>query len=303
MEVGKREIIYLSLYCYHHNDSCNKMASIESHFNASLSYEGQSHMTVSTNHTLFEEKGSQSRTKPRPCCLPANACCKNSAVQWIWKLSGLGQLKNDAETLFPPSSITFPPVNFANATVVAFVLLLSCRLSFSLLHTVCPLLYTPSQKSARKWQLQPFTTFMCKRLQRAFTHANQLCWTAQYRASWYLAYLPPNLVIAAQYDLRKSDAAVAVVWGRHFVFFQCWETYVGQQFYKLAIVDFAALVVITFFVEFPRKWVPAVHFFQTAYHCGLILIYCWYLHWLTDVCVLILGFLLLFFRGGGWGRN
>ncbi|KAL8601470.1 hypothetical protein ACOMHN_000412 [Nucella lapillus] len=36
---------------------------------------------------------------------------------------------------------------------------------------------------------------------------------------------------------------------------QCWETYVGQQFYKLALVDFAALIVITFFAEFPRKLV------------------------------------------------
>lgn len=34
---------------------------------------------------------------------------------------------------------------------------------------------------------------------------------------------------------------------------KCWETYVGQQFYKLAIVDFAAVLVKTFIVEFPRK--------------------------------------------------
>ncbi|KAL8593138.1 hypothetical protein ACOMHN_009793 [Nucella lapillus] len=35
----------------------------------------------------------------------------------------------------------------------------------------------------------------------------------------------------------------------------CWETYVGQQFYKLAVVDFAALMALTFFVEFPRKFI------------------------------------------------
>ena len=41
MEVGggggaKREIIYLSLHCHHHNGSCIKMGSDESHFNVSL---------------------------------------------------------------------------------------------------------------------------------------------------------------------------------------------------------------------------------------------------------------------------
>ena len=32
MEVGEREIIYLSLHCHHQNDSCIKMGSDESHF-------------------------------------------------------------------------------------------------------------------------------------------------------------------------------------------------------------------------------------------------------------------------------
>ena len=36
MEVGKREIIYLSLHCHHQNDSCIKMGSDESHFNVSV---------------------------------------------------------------------------------------------------------------------------------------------------------------------------------------------------------------------------------------------------------------------------
>ena len=31
-----REIIYLSLYCHHQNDSCIKTGSDESHFNVSL---------------------------------------------------------------------------------------------------------------------------------------------------------------------------------------------------------------------------------------------------------------------------
>ena len=33
---GKREIIYLSLFCHHQNDSCIKMGSDVSHFNVSL---------------------------------------------------------------------------------------------------------------------------------------------------------------------------------------------------------------------------------------------------------------------------
>ena len=35
MEVGEREIIYLSLHCRHHNDFCIKVDSDESHFNVS----------------------------------------------------------------------------------------------------------------------------------------------------------------------------------------------------------------------------------------------------------------------------
>ena len=36
MQVGEREIIYLSLQCHHQNDSCIKMGSDESHFNVSV---------------------------------------------------------------------------------------------------------------------------------------------------------------------------------------------------------------------------------------------------------------------------
>ena len=48
----ERENIYLSLHCHHHNDSCIKMGSDESHFNVSVGSDGQSHKTVSTNHNL-----------------------------------------------------------------------------------------------------------------------------------------------------------------------------------------------------------------------------------------------------------
>ena len=58
---GKREIIYLSLHCHQQNDSCVKMGSDESHFNVSVRSDEQCHMTVSTNHNIFEEKGEPKR--------------------------------------------------------------------------------------------------------------------------------------------------------------------------------------------------------------------------------------------------
>ena len=41
MEVGEREIIYLSLYCHHQNDSCIKMGCDESRSNVSLIVRGK----------------------------------------------------------------------------------------------------------------------------------------------------------------------------------------------------------------------------------------------------------------------
>ena len=46
MDVGEREIIYLSLHCHHQNDSCIKMGSDDSHFNVSVGSDGQSHKSV-----------------------------------------------------------------------------------------------------------------------------------------------------------------------------------------------------------------------------------------------------------------
>ena len=56
MELGEREIIYLSLRWPHQNDSCINVGSDGSHFNVSVGSDGQSHKAVSTNHNLFEEK-------------------------------------------------------------------------------------------------------------------------------------------------------------------------------------------------------------------------------------------------------
>ena len=66
MEVGGREIIYLSLHCHHQNDFCIKMGMDESHFNVSVGSDGQSRRTVlSTNHNLFEEKGEPKRYRTK----------------------------------------------------------------------------------------------------------------------------------------------------------------------------------------------------------------------------------------------
>ena len=64
MEVGERDILYLSLHCHHQNDSCIKMGNDESHFNVSAGNDGRSHKTMSTANqrdNLFEEKGEPKR--------------------------------------------------------------------------------------------------------------------------------------------------------------------------------------------------------------------------------------------------
>ena len=71
MQVGEREIIYLSLHCHHQSDSCIKTGSDESRFNVSVGSDGQSHKTVSTNHNLFERKESRSGIEPMSFRLPA----------------------------------------------------------------------------------------------------------------------------------------------------------------------------------------------------------------------------------------
>ena len=57
MEVGEREIIYLSLHCHHQNDFCIKMGSDQNHFNVSVGSDGQSHKTGEP----FQGKGEPKR--------------------------------------------------------------------------------------------------------------------------------------------------------------------------------------------------------------------------------------------------
>ena len=62
MEVGEREMKYLSLNCHHQNDFCIKMGSGESHFTVSLIVRDKvSRQCPQT--TTFEEKG-----KPKRIC-------------------------------------------------------------------------------------------------------------------------------------------------------------------------------------------------------------------------------------------
>ena len=68
--MGKREIIYLSLYCHHQNDSCIKMGSDESHFNVSLIVTDKVTRQCPET-TISEEKGEPKRSEPRSLCLLA----------------------------------------------------------------------------------------------------------------------------------------------------------------------------------------------------------------------------------------
>ena len=80
MEVGKREIIYLSLHCHYQNDFCIKMGSDESHFNVSVGSDGQSHKAVSTNHNLLEEKGEPKRYRTEVLPLTSQTGSHNVAL-------------------------------------------------------------------------------------------------------------------------------------------------------------------------------------------------------------------------------
>ena len=62
MEVGEREIIYLSLHCHYQNDCCVKMGSDESHFNVSLIMRDT--VTIQCPQTTtFEESREQKRNR------------------------------------------------------------------------------------------------------------------------------------------------------------------------------------------------------------------------------------------------
>ena len=61
MEVGEREIIYLSLFCHHQNGSCIKMGSDESHFNVSLLVRDKVTRQCPQTTTILKRKESRCR--------------------------------------------------------------------------------------------------------------------------------------------------------------------------------------------------------------------------------------------------
>ena len=71
MEVGGKEIIYLSLHCHHQNDSCIKMGSDESHFNVLLIVRDKFTRQFPQTPTFLKRKESRNGIEPRPSRLPA----------------------------------------------------------------------------------------------------------------------------------------------------------------------------------------------------------------------------------------
>ena len=73
MEVGEREIIYLSLYCHHQNDSCIKVGSDESHFNVSLIVRDKVTRPCPQTTTFLKRKESQASSNRGPSAYQPNA--------------------------------------------------------------------------------------------------------------------------------------------------------------------------------------------------------------------------------------
>ena len=69
MELGEREIIYLSLHCHHQNDFCIKVGSDESHFNVSVA-EVMDKVTGQCPQTTTFLKRKESRSGYRTEVLP-----------------------------------------------------------------------------------------------------------------------------------------------------------------------------------------------------------------------------------------
>ena len=64
MEWERGRLFYLLLHCHHQNDSCIKMGSVESHFNAPLIV-GDRVTRQCPQTTIFEEKGEPKRIRTK----------------------------------------------------------------------------------------------------------------------------------------------------------------------------------------------------------------------------------------------
>ena len=62
--------ICLSLHCHHHNDSCIKMGSDESHCNILLNVRFKVTRQCPQTTAFLKRKESRSRIEPKPICLP-----------------------------------------------------------------------------------------------------------------------------------------------------------------------------------------------------------------------------------------
>ena len=75
MEVGKREIIYLSLHWHQQNDPYIKMGSDESQFNVSLIVRDKVTRQCQQT-TIFEEKGEPKRNRTEVPLLTSQSCSR-----------------------------------------------------------------------------------------------------------------------------------------------------------------------------------------------------------------------------------
>ena len=71
MEVGEEIYYILSIHCHHHNDSCIKMGSNESHFSVSFILRDKVTRQCPQTTTVLKRKESRSGIDPRPFCLHA----------------------------------------------------------------------------------------------------------------------------------------------------------------------------------------------------------------------------------------